>query len=443
MVVDWENPQAIKDAAKLKAADLLKFYKGDQPGQIPGILPGPPPNGDYYWWQGGALWGTMIDYWLYTGDTTYNKIVEQAMLFQTGPPDNSYMPTNWTASLGNDDQAFWGMSAMLAAETNFPNPPPDKPQWLALVQAVFNTQAAPDRHDKVCGGGMRWQIPWFNKGYDYKNTIANGCFFNLAARLARYTGNDTYVKHAEETWDWLHNTVKYIDNDWNVYDGAHDYNNCTVINKQQFSYNAAVLLQGAAFLHNYTGNPIWLPRVRGLLNGTLNVFFPEGIAKEISCESTEVPTCTEDMLTYKGYTHRWLATVAQLVPETRNTIHEVLKTSATAATKQCTGGASGRVCGFRWVQGVYDGKTGASEEMSVLGAMLSMLMDSAAPPLTNRTGGTSQGDPGAGRSETTFRVNDPPITPADRAGAGIITTLFVVIVAGIVAWISTDFWEDG
>lgn len=51
------------------------------------------------------------------------------------------------------------------------------------------------------------------------------------------------------TWDWLID-VGYIDKDYNVYDGAHIGNNCSVIVKQQFSYNAAVLLQGAAFLWN-------------------------------------------------------------------------------------------------------------------------------------------------------------------------------------------------
>ncbi len=59
--------------------------------------------GDYYWWQGGALWGTMIDYWHFTGDATYNDIIKDALLFQVGPKLN-YMPPNWTASMGNDDQ---------------------------------------------------------------------------------------------------------------------------------------------------------------------------------------------------------------------------------------------------------------------------------------------------------------------------------------------------
>lgn len=80
------------------------------------------------------------------------------------------MPHNVTASLGNDDQGFWGMSAMAAAEMKFPNPPSDRPGWLALAQAVFNTQASPDRHDDTCGGGLRWQIPFANNGYNYKNS---------------------------------------------------------------------------------------------------------------------------------------------------------------------------------------------------------------------------------------------------------------------------------
>jgi len=241
----------------------MNYYTGDQPGQIPGILPGPPPAGPYYWWEGGALWGTMVDYWHYTGDTTYNNVTESSLIFQAGAPQNSYMPPNWTASLGNDDQGFWGMSAMLAAETNFQNPPAADPQWLALAQAVFNTQAA--RWDtEYCNGGMRWQIPLSNNGYDYKNTIANGIFFNLGARLARYTGNATYADWAVKTYNWCQ-AVGYIDQDFNIFDGGHVEHNCTDINKQQFSYIAAIFLQGAGFMYNYVSIGFfsrWLIRVR-------------------------------------------------------------------------------------------------------------------------------------------------------------------------------------
>lgn len=230
----------------------MLFYKGNQSGEIPGTLPGPPAsgNGDYYWWQGGALMGLYIDYWHLTGDASYNSVVMQGMLHQVGE-NQDYMPSNHTSSLGNDDQAFWGMSAMLAAETRFPNPPDDKPQWLALAQAVWNRQADPSRHDQYCSGGLRWQIFFSNNGYDYKNTIANAGFFNLGARLARYTDNATYAEYAEKTWDWLWG-VNYIDHsNWRVYDGGHVEKNCTDINKATYSYNAAALLQGAASMYNY------------------------------------------------------------------------------------------------------------------------------------------------------------------------------------------------
>jgi hypothetical protein len=148
---------------------MLQYYHGNESGGTPGILPGPPPGGDYYWWEGGAMWGTLIEYWAMTGDSTYNDEIMQAMQFQVGEGQD-YMPRNVTVSLGNDDQAFWGMAAMLAAENKFPDPPADRPSWLGLAQAVFNTQASPERHDGTCGGGMRWQIPFTNSGFGYKNS---------------------------------------------------------------------------------------------------------------------------------------------------------------------------------------------------------------------------------------------------------------------------------
>jgi len=166
---DQNATEDIKSSASQVAWDLVSYYHGNETGKTPGILPGPPPLGDYYWWEAGAMWGTLIDYWKVTGDNSYNAIITQALLFQVGP-GRDYMPPNVTASLGNDDQGFWGMSAMLAAESGFPDPKPSEPQWLALAQAVFHTQADPDRHDPSCNGGLRWQIPLSNNGYNYKNS---------------------------------------------------------------------------------------------------------------------------------------------------------------------------------------------------------------------------------------------------------------------------------
>ncbi|KAI6345294.1 hypothetical protein MCOR25_011044 [Pyricularia grisea] len=427
-------------SARTIAYDLMSYYKGNQSGQVPGILPGPPPKGDYYWWEGGALMGAMIDYWHLTGDTSYNDVVSQGMLHQVGE-NRDYQPVNYTASLGNDDQSFWGMSAMLAAEVNFPNPPADQPQWLALAQAVFNTQAAPSRHDSTCGGGMRWQIPVTNTGYNYKNSIANGCFFNMGARLARYTGNTTYSDWAEKQWDWL-TSVGFIDANYNIYDGAHVEKNCTDINKALFSYTYGVMVLGAANMYNFTkGSAKWEARVKGLLNATFETFFADNdIITEVACEPYD--SCTTDMLSYKGYVHRWLTTATTVAPFARAQVLPILRKSAEAAVLTCTGGKDGRQCGFNWANKTFDGKTGAGQQMNVLGAVTSLLQKASEDaPLTNSTGGTSVGDPDAGTGSQDASNGFAAITAGDRAGASFLTIASVLLISSLFFWLASNMGE--
>lgn len=166
---------------------------------------------------------------------------------------NAFEPQNQSKSLGNDDQAFWGMAAMSAAENKMPDLPTEGdmagPSWLALAQAVFNRQAARWNKTGTCGGGLNWQIFEFNQGYTYRNTISNGCFFNIAARLFKYTANDTYSEWAIKTWDW-EAAVNLFDSDLHFYDGSDEKNNCTDINKIQWTYNLGVHLSGAAAMWN-------------------------------------------------------------------------------------------------------------------------------------------------------------------------------------------------
>ena len=100
---------------------------------------------------------------------------------------------------------------MTAAERGFPDPPSSSgvKSWLQLAQSVFDSQVL--RWDtKTCGGGLRWQIFAFNDGYDYKNTLTNGNFMQLGARLARYTGNQTYSEWASKVSDWTFKVGTYL-----------------------------------------------------------------------------------------------------------------------------------------------------------------------------------------------------------------------------------------
>ena len=147
----------------------------------------------------------------------------------------------------NDDQAIWALAAMRAAELRFPNPSAS-PSWVELAINAFNDQAS--RWDAgTCGGGLRWQIFTFNKGYDYKDAISSGAFFQLAARLARYTGNQTYADWATKSYDWT-SSAGFLSDDYKVFDGALVESNCSVIDRIQWTYAAGAFMYGSAVMTN-------------------------------------------------------------------------------------------------------------------------------------------------------------------------------------------------
>lgn len=148
--LDINDVSSIKSAASTIAYGLMKYYTGNNTGDVPGNLPSP-----YYWWEAGAMFGEMVEYWYYTGDATYNTEVKQAILHQIGP-DNDFMPPNQTKTEGNDDHVFWAFTAMTAAELKFEDPDAGNPSWVALAQAVLNEQTAL-WDAATCGGGLRWQ----------------------------------------------------------------------------------------------------------------------------------------------------------------------------------------------------------------------------------------------------------------------------------------------
>ncbi|KAE8442012.1 hypothetical protein EG329_003913 [Mollisiaceae sp. DMI_Dod_QoI] len=428
ITLDITSQPSIKSAASTVAYGMMKYYTGNNTGDNPGNLPSP-----YYWWEAGAMFGTMVEYWYYTNDTSYNPTVTAALLSQVGNNDD-FMPENQTKTEGNDDQGFWGMAAMSAAEMNYPNPPDHQPQWLALAQAVFNEMVS-RWDDSTCGGGLRWQIFTFNSGYTYKNSIANGCFFNLGARLARYTGNQTYADWAEKTWTWME-SVGLMSDDYIVYDGTSDLQNCSSIDHLQFSYNQGIYLFGAAMMYNFTNaSSTWSTRLSGVLNQT-DVYFKDNIMYEQACEDVNtVGTCDTDQQSFKAYLSRWMAATSKIVPWTADYITPKLQASAKAAAAQCDGGTDGVTCGQHWTaNSTWDGSYGVGQQMCALSIMQAMLIDDAPELVTNTTGGTSTGNAnagsGSGSSSSTDGEAVKPATGADKAGAGILTALVLSGVLG-------------
>ncbi|KKK15427.1 hypothetical protein AOCH_001148 [Aspergillus ochraceoroseus] len=405
--ININDTESIKQAASLSAYGSMTWYTGNDTGGIPGAFPDK-------WWEGAALFTSLLLYWHYTGDDTYNPQVKQGMQWQAG--DGDYMPSNYSSWIGNDDQVFWGLAAMTAAEIKLPDVS-DGYSWLSLAQGVFNTQAA--RWDtSTCGGGLRWQIYNYEAGYTMKNSISNAGLFQLSARLARYTNNATYAKWAEKVWDWCVSSPLVNNETWNVADSTNIENDCTTKGNTQWTYNYGAFIMGAAYMYNYTEKARWKTAVDGLLNALFDGFFPEkyggNIIREL-CEPDE--SCNDNEILFRGLTTGWLGFTALLVPST---------------------GMSNNTCGVRWYQSKWDGEVGMEEQIIATDVLSSVLImeDGAEAPVTATTGGNSTSDPSSGtkdksETKTTLRT----ITTGDKAGAAILTIVFAFSWAGMIAWL--------
>jgi mannan endo-1,6-alpha-mannosidase len=133
------------------------------------------------------------------------------------------------------------------------------------------------------------------------------------------------------------------------------------------------------------------------------------------------------MFSFKSYTHRWLAGTTLVAPYTTGLINAQLRKSAEAAAAQCTGGDNGRRCGFYWADAKYvePGTSGAGEQMDVLAAVLSTLVDSSGAPAANSTGDGA--GPGAGGGDSGGQGRKP--SAAGRADAATSTLLL-----GLAVW---------
>ncbi len=141
----------------------------------------------------------------------------------------------------------------------------------------------------------------------------------------------------------------------------------------------------------------WKGRLDSVLEHALKVFFEDGAAVEVACES--FGRCTSDMLFLKGIFVQMLASAAQVAPYIADTVLPVLQKSAEAAVKSCAGPDD--ACGFEWTSGEFDDKANAGTECNVLSSVAPLLAKAGDAPYTAKTGGISSGSTSGGSSGTT------------------------------------------
>jgi mannan endo-1,6-alpha-mannosidase len=162
------------------------------------------------------------------------------------------------------------------------------------------------------------------------------------------------------------------------------------------------------------------------LQGAVTQFFKNGIMYEWICEDSN--DCNYDQQSFKAYLSRWMAATTKVASWTADTIMPLLRSSAEAAAKQCSGtGDYEHMCGLRWQdQGTWDGTSGVGEQMAAMEIFQSNLVHLTAGPLTPDTGATSKSEPSAGNPDSTGTAPPlSPITTGDKAGAVILTLLVI------------------
>lgn len=375
--MDTSSKDSINSGLAKIAKGVMDYYNGHEPGNTIGMFEPP-----YYWWESGAAWGSILDYWYFTGDTTYNEKLYDSLLWQAGE-NYTYLPQNQTMTEGNDDQGYWGITLMGAAERGFKDPTAGTPSWSKRVENIVDTMIS--RWDTSnCDGGLRWQIYSWNKGYDYKNTVSNGCLFHLSARLSHFNNDDKYIEWAEKTWDWLesHNYVLTNISAWKVFDGASISNGCTELSPEQWTYNAGLLLSGSAYMYDYTKDTKWLDRAKHLWEGCAVFFKDHRTMYEASCQISN--RCNNDQRSFKAYFSRFLGLTSMLVPDISDSIMKSLQLTVPGVLSSCSGGSDGHTCGIDWSKGSWDGVYGLGEQMSSLELIQNALLVKQRPGPANQ-----------------------------------------------------------
>lgn len=76
--IDINDPDSFKTSATTVASDMMTFYADRASKDIPGKFDGT-------WWEGGAMFMGLMQYWHWTGDATWNDQVNAGMVWQAGP----------------------------------------------------------------------------------------------------------------------------------------------------------------------------------------------------------------------------------------------------------------------------------------------------------------------------------------------------------------------
>ncbi|KAF2435582.1 glycoside hydrolase [Tothia fuscella] len=373
--LDLGSTAAIKSSAQSVADRLNSTYATTFSGSDASLI-----RVNSTWWDYGAITGSLIDYWALTGDSSFNPQVQKAILSQA-KGSLTFVPSARQSKASFSDQAIWALAALSAYEQKFPAGASES--YLLMATSVFDQQA--ERWDNTtCDGGFNSTITQTMFPQGQKDALSVGSFFQLAARLAFNTQNNTYVQWADRAYNWAVKVGIVNERSYDVYEGTEAVSNCSpeTLSHTQWSVNAATFLYGSALLYNVTYTQTWISRTQGSFTSLNNSFFPKGVVREPVCDSS---SCTTSRRTYNAMLMRWLARTAISAPFLTATIQSMMDQSAESVIRGCDGDTTCSV----------DGKTGLSEQLIALDAVLALLVGRSPDTVTTTSSSGSSIVPSA------------------------------------------------
>ncbi|PVI00707.1 glycoside hydrolase family 76 protein [Periconia macrospinosa] len=266
------------------------------------------------------------------------------------------------ATIGDLGQSAWGLAVLTAVEIGLTEPKDQK--WIDLTMGVFNALARRwTSEESICRGGLlagpgslQQEKNPSNADLLGKSAFSNANFFLLSARLALYSGDQTFVTWAEKIWEWIE--MQLVEKkDWTVDDAEihftedHSAGECSKKDSAWFRgyRDRALLIEGLSVMYNVTSNSSdskWSAPLASFINATCSdnsECRPSSSSFENTttdyiirgCESGATGQCPFDNRSIKGPWIRALSRAAYLAPSLTEKIHKIVGASAAGAASKC------------------------------------------------------------------------------------------------------------
>ena len=341
--INLDSQQAVQAALKQMVDNLMAYY--NKPGASSQGTINESDNPDasgFQWYEGGIMWGAVMEYIKVTGDATHANTVVNALTEASYRKVGSFLGTSEALAVTvegkwNDDSKsfsiylvlWWSLGALTGMELFGKDTP--MPGGVSYFQVTDKTyQQVQAQEDPSCGGGIWWSRNRNDpKRKNYKSSITMNQQMMKGARMFILTNNPKYLSDAERSFAWMKSSG-LIASDGSVNDGL-DITGCS-INPQKLSYKSGFLVGALAWMFQASKKPEIIQAAHLTFSQGLGAFAPGGIIRD-ACE----PNCQKNQVSPKGTMVRGWGYLHEFTNDerVRSQLQQILKTTTQAMLASC------------------------------------------------------------------------------------------------------------